>query len=155
ICHRGQVKRTMLELDEFHENVVLSGLVPKDDLDQTRSGLGSEPARDAPIRLARLLVHKGFLTSYQARKLLAGATKGFCLGGYRIQQPIGEGGMGKVFLAVNERTFEKVAIKVLPPRKAQEEALSLVRFRREMDLSRRCYHPSLARTLAVGNEGDV
>ena len=63
--------------------------------------------------------------------------------------------MGKVFLAVDERTFAKVAIKVLPPRKVHEEAGSLVRFRREMELSQRCDHPNLARTLAVGNDGDV
>jgi serine/threonine-protein kinase len=48
-----------------------------------------------------------------------------------------------------------VAIKVLPPRKALEEVNVLRRFRREMDLSRRCRHPNLARTLSVGNEGDV
>ncbi len=107
------------------------------------------------MRLARLLVQRGFLTTYQARKLLAGATRGFFLGGYRILRPLGEGGMGKVFLAVNEDTFGKVAIKVLPPRKAAEEAGSLVRFRREMELSQRCVHPNVARTLAVGTEGDV
>ena len=44
---------------------------------------------------------------------------------------------------------------MLPPRKALEEENALRRFRREMDLSQRCSHPNLARTLAVGNEGDV
>jgi serine/threonine-protein kinase len=145
----------MLQLDDFVENVARSGLVPRQDLDQARAGLELEPVPDAPIRLARSLVQQGRLTTYQARKLLAGATRGFFLGGYRILRPLGEGGMGKVFLAVNEKTFGKVAIKVLPPRKAQEEALSLVRFRREMELSQRCDHPNVARTLAVGSEGDI
>jgi serine/threonine-protein kinase len=62
--------------------------------------------------------------------------------------------MGKVYLAVdNDR--RNVAIKVLPPRKALEEANVLKRFRREMELSQRCVHPNLARTIAVGNDGDV
>ena len=112
------------------------------------------PAADASLRLARKLVERGWLTSYQAKKLLSGATRGFFLGGYRLMRPIGEGGMGKVFLAINDRK-EQVAIKVLPPRKAAEEDNALQRFRREMELSRRCSHPNLARTKAVGSEGDV
>jgi eukaryotic-like serine/threonine-protein kinase len=145
----------MLQLDDFAEKVALSGLVPTLELTQARAQVEPEPAADASVRLARLLVQRGLLTTYQARKLLAGATRGFFLGGYRILRPLGEGGMGKVFLAVNEQTFGKVAIKVLPPRKALEEAGSLVRFRREMELSQRCNHPNLARTLAVGTEGDL
>jgi eukaryotic-like serine/threonine-protein kinase len=145
----------MLQLDDFVESLVSSGLVPRDDLDRALSSLDGEPADDASLRLARLLVQRGLLTTYQARKLLSGATRGFFLGGHRILRPLGEGGMGKVFLAVNERTFEKVAIKVLPPRRIQEEELSLDRFRREMELSQRCQHPNVARTIAVGHEGDV
>ena len=106
------------------------------------------------VRLARRLIESGWLTSYQAKKLLAGATRGFFLGGYRLMRPIGEGGMGKVYLAIDDRR-EQVAIKVLPPRKAAEEDNALLRFRREMELSQRCSHPNLARTLAVGSEGDV
>ncbi len=145
----------MLQLDDFAEKVALAGLVPTAELTQARAQVEPEPAADASLRLAGLLVRQGLLTTYQARKLLAGATRGFFLGGYRILSPLGEGGMGKVFLAVNEQTFGKVAVKVLPPRKALEEAGSLVRFRREMELSQRCDHPNLARTLAVGIEGDV
>ncbi len=62
--------------------------------------------------------------------------------------------MGKVYLAENDRQ-DRVAIKVLPPRKALEDENALARFRREMDLSRRCSHPNIARTIAVGSEGDV
>jgi serine/threonine protein kinase len=145
----------MLQLDDFVEGLVSSGLVPRDDVQRALGKLEDEPDKDTSLTLARLLVQQGFLTPYQARKLLSGATRGFFLGGYRILRPLGEGGMGKVFLAVNGRTSQKVAIKVLPPRRAQEEELSLVRFRREMDLSQRCQHPNLARTLAVGNDGDV
>jgi len=63
--------------------------------------------------------------------------------------------MGKVYLAAHEADGTQVAIKVLPPRRAQEEANSLARFRREMELSSRCNHPNVARTLTFGNDGDV
>jgi serine/threonine protein kinase len=144
----------MLRLDDFTANLAASGLVSPEVMAQVRADIDPLPAQDAAVRLANRLIEGGWLTNYQARKLFAGATRGFFLGGYRLQRPLGEGGMGKVFLAVNDRS-ERVAIKVLPPRKALEEANVLRRFRREMDLSRRCSHRNLARTLSVGNEGDV
>ena len=102
-----------------------------------------------------LLVQQGSLTAYQARKLLSGATRGFFLAGYRILRPLGEGGMGKVFLGSRDRDGQHVAIKVLPPKRAVQEEQALLRFRREMDLSRRVQHPNLARTIEVGREGDI
>jgi serine/threonine protein kinase len=144
----------MLRLDDFTANAVKSGLVPSEVLTGFQAQLEFASAEDAAVRLARQLVQNGWLTSYQAKKLLAGATLGFFLGGYRLLRPLGEGGMGKVYLAVNDDEH-RVAIKVLPPRKALEEENALRRFRKEMDLSRRCSHPNLARTISVGNEGDV
>ncbi|SIO65498.1 serine/threonine protein kinase [Singulisphaera sp. GP187] len=145
----------MPRLEDFLANLARSGLVPPSDLERARSSLPSEPTADAAVRLAKLLIQLNVLTPYQARKVLAGATRGFFLGGYRILRPIGEGGMGKVFLAAREGKSQRVAIKVLPPKKAAEEGQALLRFRREMELSRRANHPNLARTLDVGSEGDV
>ncbi len=144
----------MLPLDDFTEHVATSGLVTPEVMAEFRGQLEPEPASDASVRLARRLIQSGWLTSYQAKKLLAGATRGFFLGGYRLMRQIGEGGMGKVYVAISDRK-EQVAIKVLPPRKALEEGNALKRFRREMELSQRCAHPNLARTLSVGNDGDV
>jgi serine/threonine-protein kinase len=145
----------MLSLDDFLALAAKSGLVPPAELERARSELPPEPAGDAAARCARLLIKQGALTTYQARKLLAGATRGFFLGGYRILRPLGEGGMGKVFLAASDDGGQRVAIKVLPPKRVYEQSNALERFRREMDLSRRVQHPNLARTLDVGNDGDV
>jgi eukaryotic-like serine/threonine-protein kinase len=144
----------MLRLDEFTDNVVKSGLVPPEAVTYVQSQLDPLPADDAAVRLARQFVGGGWLTPYQARKLLSGATRGFFLGGYRLLRQLGQGGMGKVYLAVGDDR-QNVAIKVLPPRKALEEVNALRRFHREMDLSQRITHPNLARTLSVGNDGDV
>ena len=144
----------MLRLEDFTANVIESGLVPPHVVDRARAGLPPVGAGEAAVHLARLLIQDKRLTAFQARKLLSGKTSGFFLGGYRLLRPLGEGGMGKVYLADNDRG-DRVAIKVLPPRKALEDANALLRFRREMDLSRRCVHPNIARTLAVGDEGDV
>jgi serine/threonine protein kinase len=145
----------MMQLDDFLENVARSGLILPDDLAKARANLADAAAPDAAVRLAKSLIGQGALTSYQGRKLLAGATRGFFLGGYRILRSLGEGGMGKVFLAARETDGERVAIKVLPPKRALEERQTLLRFLREMDLSRRVRHKNLARTIEVGQEGDV
>ena len=145
----------MPRLDDFVANVAKAGLVPPETLARARACVPKESASDAAVHLAKILIQQEALTPYQARKVLAGATRGFFLGGYRILRPLGEGGMGKVFLAAHEVDGQRVAIKVLPPKKAAEEGQALRRFRREMDLSRRARHPNLARTLGVGQEGDV
>ena len=142
-------------LDDFVANLARSGLVDPPVVSRALADLDPEPAADASLRLARQLMQAGALTPYQARKVLAGATQGFDLGGYRILRPLGEGGMGKVFLAVHKTDGRRVAMKVLPPKKALAEEQALNRFRREMDLSRRVRHPNLARTLEVGSEGDI
>jgi serine/threonine-protein kinase len=144
----------MLRLEDFAANVVKSGLVPTDVLARARAELPPVAAGDAAVHLARRLIQDKRLTAFQARKLLSGKTSGFFLGGYRLLRPLGEGGMGKVYLAENDGG-ERVAVKVLPPRRALEDENALLRFRREMDLSRRCSHPNIARTLAVGSEGNV
>jgi len=145
----------MSRLDDFVADIAASRLLDRGDLDRALAFFAREPDADAPARLARTLIQQRKLTPYQARKLLAGATRGFFLGGYRILKSLGEGGMGKVFLAAREGTPEQVAIKVLPPKKALEEHQALLRFRREMDLSRRVRHPNLARTLDVGEADGV
>ncbi len=144
----------MTSLDDFTANVASSGLIEPEILARHRAALEGQSLAKPALELANRLIHGGFLTPYQARKLLEGATRGFFLGGYRLLRPLGEGGMGKVYLAQGP-ALDRVAIKVLPPKKILEEENALVRFYREMDLSRRCLHQNLARTIAVGSEGDV
>ena len=145
----------MTRLDDFVANVAKSGLLLPHELARARASVDPRPEADADVRLARHLVRDGSLTSYQARKVLSGATRGFFLGNYCILRPLGEGGMGKVFLAAHKQDGQQVAIKVLPPKRALQEEQTLLRFRREMDLSRRVQHPNLARTLEVGRDEDI
>src|SRR5262249_11557939 len=62
-----------------------------------------------------------------ARHLLGSAQTGETglqrVSGYRIEKELGRGGMGAVYLAVNEQTGERVALKMMLPHKAASQRL--------------------------------
>ena len=58
--------------------------------------------------------------------------------------------MGTVYLARDQRSQSLVALKILAPKRAQEEERVLARFRREMDMCQRVSHSHLAWTHEVG-----
>lgn len=137
------------DIETFVRAVLKSGLLNRDQLEAALRATPREARGDAK-QLAGELVKLGTLTRFQAHKLLTGATVGLVLGPYQVHAPIGRGGMGTVFLAVDSRNQQHVALKVLPPKKAREEERLLSRFRREMELSRRVRHPNIALTHEVG-----
>lgn len=130
----------------------------------SRSGLLDDPAiararaqgpsSDA-VELARWLVSERLLTSYQARKLLAGATRGFFLGPWRIESELGKGGSGRVYRASHREDGRLAALKVLPPRDPEAVAVGAERFRREFELTRRLNHPRFAQAYEFGREDDT
>ncbi len=66
--------------------------------------------------------------------------KGRTLGHYRIVDKIGEGGMGEVYRAHDERLDRDVAIKVLPAAVARDPD-RLARFEREARAVAQLDHP--------------
>lgn len=82
--------------------------------------------------------------SYAAQPLEPGAM----LGPYRIENPIGHGGMGEVYRAADTRLRRAVAIKVLPALYASDPEW-LARFRREARLLASFNHPNIAAIYGV------
>lgn len=68
---------------------------------------------------------------------------------YRIERELGRGGMGVVYLAHEGGLDRDVAIKVLPPDKAESE-LHRERFRREARTAARLNHPNVVPLHAFG-----
>ena len=77
-------------------------------------------------KAATVLVQKGFITRFQATQLLAGRHKGFRVGPYVIQDLLGRGGMGAVYLGEHLDLRRKVAIKVLAPGKGEDQTMHAV-----------------------------
>lgn len=68
---------------------------------------------------------------------------GQTLGHYRIIEKIGQGGMGVVYLARDERLDREVAVKVLPAGLLSEDSVRS-RFRKEAMALAKLNHPNIA-----------
>jgi len=77
--------------------------------------------------------------------------QGTQLGPYKIAAPLGAGGMGEVYRASDSRLERDVAIKVLPPRFAEDGA-RLARFEREAKLVAALSHPNILAIHDYGTE---
>ncbi|MGB1288019.1 MAG: serine/threonine-protein kinase, partial [Aggregatilineales bacterium] len=71
---------------------------------------------------------------------------------YELQQEIGMGGMGAVFLGVDTVTQEKVAIKQLKPEVIRGDPDIVERFDREGEMLRKLHHPGIVAVLATVEE---
>jgi CheY-like chemotaxis protein len=74
------------------------------------------------------------------------------LGRFQIESDLGEGGMGKVFKARDERLEEQVVIKVMKPGFSDD---ILRRFKREIRLARKITHPGVVRIFDFWEAGPL
>ncbi|HEY3270103.1 MAG TPA: serine/threonine-protein kinase [Geothrix sp.] len=76
------------------------------------------------------------------------------IGRYQVVRPIGQGGMGTVYLAEDPLLKRRVAIKVVRVTGAARHQATL-RFRREAEISAQLNHPNLVTVFDVGVEEDL
>jgi serine/threonine protein kinase len=105
-------------------------------------------------KLAGTMVRDGLLTYFQAEQFMLGKWRGFTIGKYKLLERIGFGGMGQVFLCEHMYMRRRVAIKVLPPAKAEEPA-ALGRFYREARAAAALDHPNIVRTHDIDQDGNL
>ncbi len=82
---------------------------------------------------------------------LAEDLSGLKLGHFLIEERVGMGGMGTVFLATDERLQRPVALKILSPTQLSDPA-SIQRFRNEARAAARLDHDHVARVFFYGEE---
>ncbi len=74
-------------------------------------------------------------------------------GRYRIQELLGEGGMGAVYLAEHTLMRKRVALKLLHPDMSENDEV-LARFRREAEAAAHIEHPNVAAATDFGQTED-
>ncbi|MEZ6140816.1 MAG: protein kinase [Zavarzinella sp.] len=132
-----------------------SGMIDESRLSLYLSQLQSLGQLPNDVRkLAGAMVRDGLLTYFQAEQFLLGKWRGFTIGKYKLMERIGFGGMGQVFLCEHMYMRRRVAIKVLPPAKAEEPA-ALGRFYREARAAAALDHPNIVRTHDIDQDGNL
>src|SRR4051812_25099792 len=76
---------------------------------------------------------------------------GTIIAGFRVEALLGEGAMGKVYLAEEVTSGRRVALKLLAPELANDERFR-ARFLRETELAASLDDPHVVPTLAAGEE---
>jgi serine/threonine protein kinase len=111
------------------------------------------PRYEDPQDLARHVIKLGWLTVYQAKKLLTGHGDELIVGNFILLDKLGEGGMGKVYKARQTRLNRLVALKVIRPDLLRND-VALKRFQREARAAARLSHPNIVRLFDADQAGD-
>lgn len=130
---------TSIDRPSFLANLRQSGLLNEVQMQYVEQHLSGE---DKSRRLGRALIELGFLTRFQAERLLAGRVSGFLLGQYRILDQVGRGGMGRVYKAEHQTMNRVVALKVLAPNLVKDSR-GLELFLREVRAAAQLVHPNI------------
>jgi two-component system LytT family response regulator len=79
---------------------------------------------------------------------------GTLIGHYRVASPLGQGGMGAVYLADDTLLGRRVALKVLPPQFAADPD-RMHRFVQEAKLASALTHPNVATIFEIGQQDEL
>lgn len=103
-----------------------------------------------PESVVQALVDRQWLTRWQAEELAAGRTK-FSLGRHRLLRLLGQGGMGCVYLARQEKMNRLVALKVISTEFSHKKGLRK-RLVKEAQTVGALDHPNIVRAFSIDNE---
>ena len=144
-----------MTVDDLLKLIRKSGMIDEPRLDAYLERLRLAGPLTGDVRkLAGAMVKDGLLTYFQAEQFMLGKWRGFTIGKYKLLERIGFGGMGQVFLCEHMYMRRRVAIKVLPPAKAEEPA-ALGRFYREARAAAALDHANIVRTHDIDQDGNL
>jgi serine/threonine-protein kinase len=128
-----------------------SQLLSREQLDQLVMSLQAGFAE--PAELAEDLVHRGWLTVYQAKELFLGKERDLIVGPYIVLELIGCGAMGRVWKARHRRLDRLVALKIVRPEYVNNAA-ALERFHHEAQAAARLSHPNIVSIFDADRDGE-
>lgn len=135
----------------------ITGLSTSDLLQRLRSSQIVSPEvltrfseSTSPDEVGQQLLKDGVLTAFQLQRIAAPTDLPVLLGDYVLLDQIGQGGMGTVLRAQHRRMKRLVAIKILR-RSAFQDAESVQRFNREVELAAQLSHPNIVTAYDAGD----
>jgi serine/threonine protein kinase len=142
--------------DEFIDLIRKSGVLDDARLDRYLAALEDANLKvsDQPSKFAGRLVRDGILTYFQAEQILQGKYKRFSIGKYKVLEKLGVGGMGQVYLCEHKMMRRRVAVKVLPVTKSDDDA-ARERFHREARAAAALDHPNIVRAFDVDQDDNL
>jgi eukaryotic-like serine/threonine-protein kinase len=140
------------QVSRFWQATLLSGLMDAQGLTACWDAIAPAKREDREHidrRLARQAVQLKALTLWQAQQLLAGRSSGYKVDRYVLLDLIGQGGMGRVYLARDTRLNRRVALKILSPERVSNPR-AIARFQREARVGAQLQHENLVRIYDFG-----
>lgn len=141
-----------LTAEQFAQRAFHLNLVTEHQLNDILSELGS--LRATPQQVQQIMLRRDLLTNYQAERLLRGDHTGFFYGDYKVLYLMGTGSFARVFRAVQQKTGDVVAVKVLRNRYCKDVQES-ERFFREGRMGASLKHPNIVPIYHVGMDAKV
>ncbi len=140
----------VLEIPEARREDFLSEKCGDDDdlKSEVLSLLRAEPGADEFLEVSAMNFMAKEIAKDNGRESYSRVGKKF--GTYKIEKPIGSGGMGEVFLAHDEKLDRKVALKLLPA-EFVADAGRIKRFEREARMISALNHPYIVTIYDVGS----
>ena len=138
----------------FGEAAAATGQLTVEQLEECL-GLQELRRRDgAEVKIGEVLIERGYLTQVQVHLLLnvqRGVKTRLDVGGFEIIAKLGRGGMSTVYKARDLTAGRLVALKIMPPKAAENRAM-LERFRREARAAMLLDHPNIVKGLTSGED---
>lgn len=134
----------------LYDALLQSGRLSADQRGQAER-LFHEYAAD-PARLADELLAAKLVTRYMHRKIQLGKPGELVFGQYLILERIGEGGMGKVYRAIETRLGREVALKTIRPNLLTNRTV-IQRYKREARAAASLSHPNIVELYEADDYG--
>jgi serine/threonine protein kinase len=129
------------------DQVTMLGLVSREQMREAMADVED----GTPDSLLRMLLRKGFLTSWQIERLKKGDPSGLFFGESKALFHLAEGTFARVYRGVHAPTGKPLAIKVLRQRFAQLPD-AVERFHKEAEAGMKLRHPNIVQVIEVGQQ---
>jgi len=136
-----------IDIESLVDQLTLIGLITREQYREARA----EAEDGSGEALIRVLMRKGWLTSWQLERLKKGDPSSFFFGNYRALFHLAEGTFARVYRGQHNETGSPAAVKVLRQRFVSMPD-AVMRFHKEAEAGMKLRHPNIVRLEDQGQQ---